>query len=149
MSTSATQPANASAKTLFEVITVYGNYPSFNPSVTGVAVLRKGESGAEFIAGRTAKIGKQAHAFDRCEVDGGVFGVERTHHGIDGSSTWNARPAGEGRSTLTIDGTMRVSLLRGLVLKLVLKRILYGTGFKPFTEEAERRDKAAGPRRAA
>ena len=82
MSASATQPANASAKTLFEVITAYGNYPSFNPSVAGVAVLRKAESGAEFIAGRTAKIGKRAHAFDRYEVDGGVFGVERTRHGI-------------------------------------------------------------------
>ena len=33
-------------KTLFEVITDYGNYPGFDPSVTGVTVLGQDESGA-------------------------------------------------------------------------------------------------------
>jgi len=37
------QPANAWAKTPFEVITDYGNYPGFNPSVADVAVLRQDE----------------------------------------------------------------------------------------------------------
>jgi Polyketide cyclase / dehydrase and lipid transport len=136
-------------KTLFEVITRYGNYPSFNPSVTGVTVLGQDESGAEFLAGWKTRIGKQAHAFHRCEVNGTVFGVERTYHGIDGSPTWTARSAGQGRSTLTIAGSMRVWLLRGLVMKLFLKRILYATDFRPFIEEGERRDQQAGSRAAA
>jgi hypothetical protein len=97
-------------RTLFEVITDYGNYPSFSTSVTDVAVLGQDESGAEFPAGPKTKIGKQTHAFDRCEVNGTVFGVERTYHGIDGSSTWIVRPAGQGRPTLTIDGSMKVWL---------------------------------------
>jgi hypothetical protein len=59
------------------------------------------------------------------------------------------RPAGQGRPTLTIDGSMRVWLLRGLVMELVLKQILYATGLRPFTEEAERRDQEAGFRPAA
>jgi hypothetical protein len=107
-------------------ITDYASYPGFNPSVTHVTVLRKDGSGAEFLAGRKTKIGKQAHAFDRYDAGGSIFRVGRTCDGIDGSSARAMRPAGEGRSTLTINGTMKVSLPRGLVLKLALKRILYG-----------------------
>jgi hypothetical protein len=44
---------------------------------------------------------------------------------------------------------MRVWLLRGPVMELVLKQILYATGLRPFTEEAERRDQEAGFRPAA
>ena len=131
------------------MITRYGNYPSFNPSVTDVTVLGQDESGAGFPAGWKTKIGKQTHAFHRCEVNGTVFGAERTYYGIDGSSTWIVRPAGRGRSTLTIDGSMRVWLLRGLVMKLFLKRILYATDLRPFLEEGERRDQEAGSRPAA
>lgn len=123
--------------------------PQFQPISDRRDVLGQGESGAEFPAGWQTKIGKQAHAFHRCEVNGTVFGVERTYHGMDGSSTWIVRPAGQGRPTLTIDGSMRVWLLRGLVMKLFLKRILYSTGLRPFTEEAERRDQEAGSRPAA
>jgi hypothetical protein len=108
------QPANACAKTLFGVISAYGNHPSFSTSVTDVTVLSQDESGAEFPAGRKTETGKQAHAFDRCEVNGTVFGFERTYHGIDGSSTWIVCPAGQGRSAL------------------VLKRILYATDLGPF-----------------
>ena len=57
------------------VFTDYGNGPGFNLSVIDVAVLSQHESGAEFAAGPKTKIGKQAHAFDRCEVNGTVFGV--------------------------------------------------------------------------
>jgi ribosome-associated toxin RatA of RatAB toxin-antitoxin module len=40
-----TQPVNASAKTQLEVITDYASYPGFNPSVTGVTVLRRDDRG--------------------------------------------------------------------------------------------------------
>ena len=59
------------------------------------------------------------------------------------------RPAGQGRSTLTIDGSMRVWLRRGLVMKLFLKRILYATDLRPFIKEGERRHQEAGSRPAA
>ena len=144
-----TQPANASAQTLFEVITDYTHYPNFNPSATNVAVLRKDNSGAEFRATMNRKIGPtHVHVFDQYKIDGTVFKIQRTYDEIDGSSTWIARPAGQGRSTLTINGTMRFSPLRALVMKLLSKRIMSGTDFKPFIAEAERRQEA-GSRRAA
>jgi ribosome-associated toxin RatA of RatAB toxin-antitoxin module len=133
-----TQPGGAPAETLFAVLTDYSNYPSFNSSVAKVTVLQKDDEGAEFLADRTTKIGKQAHAFDCYRRDGGLV-LERTYEGIEGSSTWTVRPVDAARSTLTIDGTMTVGLLRGLAMRIFLKRILYGTDFKPFIEEAERR----------
>jgi hypothetical protein len=105
------------------VFTDYGNGPGFNLSVIDVAVLSQDESGAEFAAGPKTKIGKQAHAFDRCEVNGTGLGVGRTYHRIDGSSTWIVRPVGQGRPTLT--------------------------GLRPFTEEAEQGAREAGSRPAA
>jgi ribosome-associated toxin RatA of RatAB toxin-antitoxin module len=143
-----TQRANVSAQTLFEVITDYANYPNFNPSVTNVTVLRKDNGGAEFRTTMNRKISNHAHVFDKYEVGGTVFKIQRTYDEIDGSSTWIVRPAGQGRSTLTINGTMRFSLLHGLVMKLLSKRIMYETDFKPFIEEAERR-KEPRSRRAA
>ena len=71
------------------------------------------------------------------------------YHGIDGSSTWIVRPVGQDRPTLTIDGSMRVWLRRGLVMELVLKRILYATGLRPLTEEAGQGAREAGSRPAA
>lgn len=134
-----TQPANAAAQTLFEVLTDYASYPSFNPAVTDVAVMRKDGHGAEFRATMKRKIGKHAHVFDQYEIGGTVFTIQRTYDSIDGSSAWIARSAGDGRSTLTINGTMRFPLLRGLVMKLLSKQIMHQTDFKPFIEEAERR----------
>jgi len=112
--------------------------------VTHGAVLRKDGSGAEFLAGRKTKIGKQAHAFDRYDAGGGIFRAGRMYDGIDGSSARAVRPAGEGRSTL-IDGTMKVSLPRGLVLKLALKRILNGDRL----QAVHRRGRAARQRSRA
>jgi Polyketide cyclase / dehydrase and lipid transport len=66
-----TRPANASAETLFEVITDYANYPSFNSPLIHVNVVRKDESGAEFIADRKTKIGKKVRAFDRYKAQRG------------------------------------------------------------------------------
>jgi ribosome-associated toxin RatA of RatAB toxin-antitoxin module len=135
-----TQPANASAETLFDVLTDYPNYPSFNSAIVNTTVLGKDESGAEFLADRKTRIGKEAHAFDRYERNGDLV-IERTYEGVDGSSTWTVHAVDADHSTLTIDGTMTVSLIRGLVMKVVMKRILYGMDFKPFIEEAERRAK--------
>jgi hypothetical protein len=100
------------AKMLSVVITDYGNYPGFNPSVTDVAVLSLDESGAEFLAGRKTRIGKTCTCSTTAKPTEASFGIERTYDGVDGSSTWTVRSAGEGRSALTIDGTMRVSLPR-------------------------------------
>jgi Polyketide cyclase / dehydrase and lipid transport len=91
------QPADACVKTLFEVITDYGNYPGFNPSVTDVTVPGQDGSGAEFPAGWKTKIGKQAHAFHRGEVNRAVFGFGRAYQGLTarrrGSCVLSARVA--------------------------------------------------------
>ena len=44
-----TEPVNASAETLFDVITDYANYPSFNSALIKVTVVTKNEQGAEFL----------------------------------------------------------------------------------------------------
>jgi hypothetical protein len=85
------------------VLTAYSNYPGFNSSVVKVTVLRKDDEGAELLADRKTKIGRQAHAFDRYGRDGDLV-LERTYEGVEGSSTWTVRPVDAGRSTLTIGG---------------------------------------------
>ena len=59
-----TEPVHASAETLFDVITDYAAYPSFNSSVTKVTVVTRNERGAEFLADRKTKIGKRVRAYD-------------------------------------------------------------------------------------
>ena len=51
-----TQPADASAETLFDVITDYANYPRFNSALIKVDVVKKDESGAEFLADRKSVV---------------------------------------------------------------------------------------------
>ena len=80
-----TEPVNASAQTLFDVITDYANYPSFNPALIHVEVVSKDEQGAEFLADRKTKIGKQGRAYDRYELNGDPV-VETSNHAIDTSS---------------------------------------------------------------
>jgi hypothetical protein len=135
-----TKPANASAQMLFDVLTDYTAYPSFNSRITGMTVVRKDQGGAEFAADRKTLINKQARAFDRHQRNGDFVG---TPAGVDGSSTWTVHAVDAGHSTLTIDGTMNVGLLPWLVMKLALKRILYEMDFNPFIQETERRAKAA------
>ena len=66
-----TRPAKASAATLFEVLTDYASYPSFNKAVTNVRVVRKDDSGAEFVADRTTKsASKYGHTTATPEVSG-------------------------------------------------------------------------------
>jgi len=134
-----TQRANASAETLFDVVTDYANYPSFNSALIHVKVVTKDESGAEFVADRKTRIGKRLRAFDRYQRDGDLV-VERTYEGEEtAGSTWTIHPVDDGHSTLTIDAAQSLPLMRGLMMRPFLKRIFYGINFTPFIREAERR----------
>ena len=107
-----TQSADASAETLFEVITDYVNYPRFNDALIKVDVVKKDGEGAEFLADRKTKIGEQVHAFDRYEHNGD-FVIERTYTGVDGASKWTIHPVDENHSTLTIDAAQTMGAVRG------------------------------------
>ena len=145
-----TEPVQAPAETLFDVITDYGAYPSFNSSVTKVTVVTKNERGAEFLADRKTKIGKRVRAFDRYERDGDDVVVERTYEGNSSArSTWRVHPLPDGTSTLTIDASQSMGPVRGIVMKPALKHLFYGINFTPFIEEAERRARPAETRLAA
>ena len=76
-----THPANASAATLWEVITDYASYPTFNSAIINVRVAKKDSSGAEFLADRKTKIGKTVRAYDRYQQAGRDLVVERTYEG--------------------------------------------------------------------
>jgi ribosome-associated toxin RatA of RatAB toxin-antitoxin module len=138
-----TEPADASAETLFEVITDYAGYPRFNPAVVKVTVAARNENGAEFVADRKTRIAKQVRAFDRFERHGDLV-IKRTYGPEStGSSTWTLHPIDANHSTLTIDASMTMPLLPGLVMKPLLRRLFYGINFTPFIHEAERRAKEA------
>jgi ribosome-associated toxin RatA of RatAB toxin-antitoxin module len=49
-----TQPANASAETLFEVIIDYSGYPRFNPAVVEITVVERHQNSAELTARRSS-----------------------------------------------------------------------------------------------
>jgi ribosome-associated toxin RatA of RatAB toxin-antitoxin module len=138
-----TRPADASAATLFEVITDYAAYPRFNKAVTNVRVVKKDDTGAEFLADRTTKIGKQVRAYDRYERHGDLV-VERTYEGSSSArSTWTIHPVDASHSTLTIDASQSLGPVRGLLMRPALKKLFYGINFTPFIQEAERRAKDA------
>jgi ribosome-associated toxin RatA of RatAB toxin-antitoxin module len=144
-----TAPADASAETLFEVITDYPGYPRFNSAVVKVTVVAKNQHGAEFVADRKTRIGKQVHVLDRYERDGDLV-IERTYGPQStGRSTWTAHPIDASHSTLTIDASMTMPLLPGLVMRPFLRRLFYGINFTPFIQEAERRAKETGSSRRA
>jgi ribosome-associated toxin RatA of RatAB toxin-antitoxin module len=136
-----TQPAQASAEMLFEVITDYGHYPDFNSALIKVEVVSKDENGAEFVADRKTKIGKRVRAFDRYEQNGDMV-IERTYDGNESArSTWTIHPVDDGNCTLTIDATQEMGPVQGVAMKPLLKHMFYGINFTPFIEEAERRQK--------
>ena len=137
-----TRSADAPAETLFGVITDYPHYPSFNSAIVKAEVVSQDNDGAEFVASRTTKVGKDVRGIDRYRHNGD-FVIERTY-GPDqpGRSTWTIHPVDAGHSTLTIDASMPMSRLKGMVMKPVLKRIFYGINFTPFIQEAERRAKS-------
>jgi ribosome-associated toxin RatA of RatAB toxin-antitoxin module len=138
-----TRPAAASAQTLFDVVTDYAHYPDFNSALVHVDVVRKDGAGAEFVAARKTKIGKQVRAFDRYERNGDLI-VERTYDGNETArSTWTIHATDDGHCTLSIDAVQRMPRLQGLVMKPLLRRLFYGINFTPFIEEAERRERAA------
>jgi ribosome-associated toxin RatA of RatAB toxin-antitoxin module len=135
--------ANASAEELFDVITDYVNYPSFNDAIVNVTVVRKDENGAEFVADRTTRIGKQVRAFDRYERNG-KFVVERKYGDTESAvSTWTIEPIDESHSKLTIDAEQSMGRVRGVLMKPMLRRIFYKLNFAPFIGEAERRANAS------
>jgi len=134
-----TRPADASAATLFEVITDYAAYPRFNKAVTNVRVVKKDDTGAEFLADRTTKIGKQVRAYDRYERHGDLV-VERTYEGSSSArSTWTIHPVDASHSTLTIDASQSLGPVRGVLMRPALKKLFYGINFTPFIQEAVRR----------
>jgi ribosome-associated toxin RatA of RatAB toxin-antitoxin module len=136
-----TEPVEAPAEVLFGVITDYTSYPSFNSAVIKVEVVTKDENGAEFLADRKTKIGKQVRAFDRYENNGNLV-VERTYDGNESArSTWTVHPVDDSHCTLTIDAAQSMGPVRGLAMKPALKHLFYGINFTPFIEEAERRAK--------
>jgi ribosome-associated toxin RatA of RatAB toxin-antitoxin module len=135
-----TRRAAAPARILFEVVTDYAGYPGFHSALMHVAVLRKDEHGAEFVADRRTKIGERVRAVDRYERDGALV-VERTFAGdAVARSTWTIRPSDDERyCTLSIDAVQSASRLRGTVMRPFLRHHFYGSNVTPFIAEAERR----------
>jgi ribosome-associated toxin RatA of RatAB toxin-antitoxin module len=72
-----TEPAQASAETLFEVFTDYAGYPRFNLAVAKVTLVAKHENGAKFAVDCKTRIAKQVRAFDRHERHRGLV-IKRT-----------------------------------------------------------------------
>jgi ribosome-associated toxin RatA of RatAB toxin-antitoxin module len=134
------EPVNAPAETLFDVITDYASYPSFNVALIKVEVVRNDENGAEFLADYKTRIGKQVRAFDRYERNSD-FVVERSYDGDESArSTWTVHPVDDTHCTLTIDAAQSMDPIRGLVMRPALKQLFY-SNFTPFIHEAERRAK--------
>jgi ribosome-associated toxin RatA of RatAB toxin-antitoxin module len=134
-----TEPVEAPAETLFDVLTDYAGYPGFNDALINVTVVTKNERGAEFLADRKTKIGKRVRAFDRYSRNGNIV-LERTYDGNESArSTWTIHPVDDETCTLTIDASQSMGPVRGTVLKPALKHLFYGINFTPFIEEAERR----------
>jgi ribosome-associated toxin RatA of RatAB toxin-antitoxin module len=138
-----TEPVEAPAETLFDVLTDYTNYPNFNSALIKVETVSKDEQGAEFLADRKTKIGKQVRAFDRYESNGDLV-VERTYDGNESArSTWTVRAVDDDHCTLTIDASQSMGAVRGVIMKPALRHLFYSINFTPFIDEAERRAKAA------
>jgi ribosome-associated toxin RatA of RatAB toxin-antitoxin module len=138
-----TEPVDASAETLFDVLTDYPSYPSFNSALINIEVVKKDETGAEFVADRKTKIGKKVRAFDRYERNGDLV-VERTYEGNESArSTWTVHSVDDASRTLTIDASQSMGPVRGIAMKPALRHLFYSINFTPFIEEAERRAKEA------
>jgi ribosome-associated toxin RatA of RatAB toxin-antitoxin module len=134
-----TTTADAAAETLFEVITDYVDYPTFNDAIAKMTVVRQDEHGAEFVADRHLRVTRRVRAFDRYERNSDLV-IERTYDGNETArSTWTIHPIDENHCRLTIDAEQSLGWLRGIVMKPLLRRIFYKLNFGPFVREAERR----------
>jgi ribosome-associated toxin RatA of RatAB toxin-antitoxin module len=141
-----TRRAAAPARILFEVVTDYAGYPGFNSALMHVAVLRKDEHGAEFVADRRTKVGERVRAVDRYAHDGDLV-VERTFAGgAVARSTWTIRPTDDAHCTLIIEGVQTASRLQGTVMRPFLRLLFNGSNVTPFIAEAERRARDVGVR---
>lgn len=138
-----TESAQASAGTLFEVVTDYPHYPRFNSAVLDVEVVHQDEDGAEFTTGQNARIERQVHAQDHYARDADLV-VDRTYPAESGArSTWTIRAVDDTHSTLTVTAAQPVPWLEGLMMRPLLRRTFYGNNLTPFIREAERRTRAA------
>jgi ribosome-associated toxin RatA of RatAB toxin-antitoxin module len=134
------EPVDAPAETLFDVITDYAGYPSFNAALVKVKVVTSDENGAEFLADYKMTSGKQVRAFDRYERNNDLV-VKRSYEGDESArSTWTVHPVDYAHCTLTIDAAQSMDPIRGLVMRRALKQLFY-SNFPPFIQEAERRAK--------
>jgi ribosome-associated toxin RatA of RatAB toxin-antitoxin module len=132
------ESVNAPAETLFDVITDYASYPSFNAALIKVEVVTKDENGAEFLADHKTRTRKQVRAFDRYQRNSDLV-VKRSYDGDESArSTWTVHPVDDAHCTLTIDAAQSMDLIRGLVMRPALKQLFY-SNFTPFIHEAERR----------
>jgi hypothetical protein len=112
---------------------------AFQFRVRTMQVIRHDECGAEFIAGRSTKVEKNAHAYDRCERRDD-FVIHRTYGSESGArSTWTIHAIDANHATLNIDASVTMPWWRGMVMKPFLKKIFHGINFTPFIQEAERR----------
>lgn len=107
-------------------------------------MVKKDEQGAEFVADRKTKIGKQVRAYDCYQLDGDLV-IERTYDGNESArSTWTIHPIDATHCALTIDAAQSMGPVRGLAMKPALKHLFYSINFTPFIEEAERRTQQSG-----
>jgi ribosome-associated toxin RatA of RatAB toxin-antitoxin module len=139
-----TRRAAAPARILFEVVTDYAGYPGFNSALMHVAVVRKDEHGAEFVADRRTKIGERVRAYDRYERNGALVVVRTFAGDAIARSTWTIRPADPEHCTLTIDAVQSASRIQGTVMRPLLRHVFCGTNVTPFIAEAERRARDVG-----
>jgi ribosome-associated toxin RatA of RatAB toxin-antitoxin module len=138
-----TASAEASAGTVFDVVTDYLHYPRFNSAVLDVEVVRRDEDGAEFTTGRNSRTEKQVSACDHYDRAGDLV-VERTYPAESGSrSTWTIRSVDDEHCTLTVDAAQSVPWVEGVMMRPLLRRTVYGSNLRPYVEEAERRTRAA------
>jgi hypothetical protein len=94
-----------------------------------VTVVTKNERGAEFLADRKTKIGKQVRAFDRYDRNGD-FVLERTYDGNESArSIWTIHRIDDENSTLTIEATLSMGPVRGVLMKPALKHLFCGINF--------------------
>src|SRR5262245_65845571 len=101
-----TRPAAAPAETLYDVITDYAAYPRFNTAVRTMQVVRHDEAGAEFVAGRSTTVEKDAHAYDRYER-GDDLVINRTYGAdTDARSTWTIHVVDGDPATLNLDASI-------------------------------------------
>jgi hypothetical protein len=134
-----TQDVNASAATLLEVLTDYASYPSFNRAIDTVTVVRKDDDGAEFVAERSRRHGRQIRAYDRYD-NARDLRIERTYEDRPATSTtWTIHAIDADHAMLSIKGQQEIDPLRSRLWRRSVQRTFSALNLTPFIVEAERR----------